>query len=614
MLELPAVTLCCVDTANHALALRALAKSSEAIRFARVLFLTAAMPEGLAVPAGIDVVTIPPLASRDAYSRFVLKDLLPHIATSHVLLVQWDGFVVNPAAWEPAFLGCDYIGAQWFWHNDGMRVGNGGFSLRSRKLLDALQDTRIELVEAEDTTIGRTFRPLLEREHGIRFADEALADRFAFEAAYPAAAKPFGFHGLYNFCRIVPPGELAALAAQFSDAIASSPQIRALLRNCLALGQWAPAAALARRILDVAAGDAEAAAALAKAEAAIARGTGIGRNDPCPCGSGKKYKHCHGALGASPAPVPATPVVTASLPQASVNVAASPAVTVPLAPVPVAPTTTATAAPAMALPVTPSSPPAAPDADALAARGVAAHRRNELAAAERDYRAALAAVPGASASRLHYLGRRLLSAQPVAAEALPLLERAVARRTRTTPSSTTTSDWLLLRAGSPPQRRSRAIGARSLCSPTMQQRGTTWASRCRRRTTWTARLRVPRSVARTPGSRRRTGTWRWHSFCPATTPRAGVNTNGGFASEQLRRAPRTTPSPLGPVATCTIALCCSPPSRAWATRCRFIRFAQAARRARRARDRARTRGAFRHSCERSGCGGSGRRRGAGART
>ena len=31
--------------------------------------------------------------------------------------------------------------------------------------------------EAEDITIGRAYRPLLEREYGIRYADEALADR-----------------------------------------------------------------------------------------------------------------------------------------------------------------------------------------------------------------------------------------------------------------------------------------------------------------------------------------------------------------------------------------------------------------------------------------------------
>ena len=111
----------------------------------------------------IEVRAIAPLASREAYSRFVLKSLLEHVETPHVLLIQWDGYVVNPAAFEPAFLECDYIGAKWFWFNDGMRVGNGGFSLRSRKLLAALQDARIQLGDAEDTTIARTFRPLLER-------------------------------------------------------------------------------------------------------------------------------------------------------------------------------------------------------------------------------------------------------------------------------------------------------------------------------------------------------------------------------------------------------------------------------------------------------------------
>ena len=210
MLALPDVTLCCVDTANQALALRALARSCNGMDLGRTLFLTDRQPEAAVAPA-IEIALIsPPLASRDAYSDFVLKSLLPYVTTSHVLLVQWDGYVTNPAAWEPVFLKCDYIGATWFWHKDGMRVGNGGFSLAARRLLEALQDPAIIRVDAEDTTIGRSFRPLLEREYGIRFATEALADRFSFEAAYPIG-KPFGFHGLYNFCRTVPPDEIAAL-------------------------------------------------------------------------------------------------------------------------------------------------------------------------------------------------------------------------------------------------------------------------------------------------------------------------------------------------------------------------------------------------------------------
>ena len=292
MLELPDVTLCCIDTVNHALALRALRESSAQVRFDRTLFIS-----DRDVGAGdLEVEIVPALASRDDYSRFVLKSLAARIETSHVLLVQWDGYVINPAAWREEFLGCDYIGAQWFWHDDGMRVGNGGFSLRSRKLLLALQDPRIVLTEAEDQTICRAFRPLLEREHGIRFASEATADAFAFEAAYPIG-KPFGFHGLFNFCRVVPPDELTGLVSSFTPAIARSPQLLQLGRNCVAMGQWKPAAAIFRCILDEVPGHIDAAAGLASASANASSMPAAGRNDPCPCGSGKRFKSCHGALG-----------------------------------------------------------------------------------------------------------------------------------------------------------------------------------------------------------------------------------------------------------------------------------------------------------------------------
>ena len=371
MLALPGVTLACVDTANHALALRALERSRAGVRFARAVLLTDALPAGLAVPAGIDVVSIRPIASRDDYSRFVLKDLVDHVATPHVLLVQWDGYVVNPDAWDPAFADCDYLGARWFWHTDGHDVGNGGFSLRSRRLLQALRDPRIDLVEAEDLTIGRTFRDLLEREHGIRYGSAALADRFSYEAAYPVGA-PFGFHGLFNFCRVVPPAELAALASTFSDAIARSPQLAQLLRNCVALGQWLPAIAIAKRVLAAAPDHAEAARLLAQSEAALAAGAGVGRNDPCPCGSGTRYKQCHGAIGA-----------------------------------------------------TPPAPPR-PSPDALVARAADAHRRGDLDAAERGYRAALDAAPEHPYA-LHYLGVvDYQRGRP--AEALPRLLAAAARR------------------------------------------------------------------------------------------------------------------------------------------------------------------------------------------
>jgi len=75
MLRLPQVTLCCIDTANHTLALAAMARSMSGIAFARSMFLTDVMPSDIDVPDGVEVVPITPLSSREAYSTFVLKSL-----------------------------------------------------------------------------------------------------------------------------------------------------------------------------------------------------------------------------------------------------------------------------------------------------------------------------------------------------------------------------------------------------------------------------------------------------------------------------------------------------------------------------------------------------------
>ena len=370
MLDLADVTLLCADTANHALALRALDRSRAGIRFGRVVLLTDALPASVSAPTGIDVAPIAPLRSREDYSTLVLKGLREHVATSHVLVVQWDGYVVNPAAWDPTFADTDFIGARWFWFRDRMTIGNGGFSLRSRRLLEALRDPRIVLHDAEDVTIGRTYRRLLEDEHGIRFATEAQADRFAYEAAYPIGT-PFGFHGLFNFARVVPADELSALATTFSDAIARSPQLAQLVRNCIALGSWQAAAALAERRLAALPDDAEARAQLELARANAARGPTVGRNDPCPCGSGKRYKQCHGAF-------------------ASATVASA----------------------------------AARDAAALVSRALAAHQEGALADAERDYRAALRMQPDHPVA-MHYLGVLAYQGGDLST-ALPLLQRSTA--------------------------------------------------------------------------------------------------------------------------------------------------------------------------------------------
>ena len=128
-LHLADVTLCMVDCANHALCARTLAMCMASCEFAQVKWLTDRPVE---IP-GIQVIVIPPIRSAIEYSRFLVKGLVGVIETRHVLMAQWDGYIVNPRAWSSQFVGYDYIGARWdhdlnrkqAHHN----VGNGGFSL-----------------------------------------------------------------------------------------------------------------------------------------------------------------------------------------------------------------------------------------------------------------------------------------------------------------------------------------------------------------------------------------------------------------------------------------------------------------------------------------------------
>ena len=226
--DLHAVTLCAADSYAVPLTARAMRDSAERCAFGDAVLFTDAPARG-----PFRTQAIAPLRSRVAYSAFVLRDLASHVATSHALIVQWDGWVTNPAAWDPEFLSYDYAGAPWGRYSDGMDVGNGGFSLRSRRLLEALQDERFTPVPAvpEDELIGRVWRPALERDHGIRFAPPEVAARFAYERVLPQGAT-FGFHGLFNVWRHVNDAGLEEIAALLPDAALHGREFAELVALC----------------------------------------------------------------------------------------------------------------------------------------------------------------------------------------------------------------------------------------------------------------------------------------------------------------------------------------------------------------------------------------------
>jgi tetratricopeptide (TPR) repeat protein len=285
-------TLCLVDSQNHALAARAMWQTLAAMKFADALFFSDLGTD----TGGARHVAIAPLDGRAAYSRFIVKGMLDYIQTEHVLLIQWDGYVVNPAAWTDEFLKYDYIGAPWGFHADAYRVGNGGFSLRSRRLLEALQDPEIVDLDPEDEAICRRYRPMLEHRYGIRFAPEEVAARFSFETTYPQGV-PFGFHALYNMWMFIAPEEFDAFLAMLSPQILASPQLLQLGRNYKDLGKTREAMAILNRRLQVSPQDQEAIALLRTMEKPRPITQAVtSRNAPCPCDSGKRYKECCGQL------------------------------------------------------------------------------------------------------------------------------------------------------------------------------------------------------------------------------------------------------------------------------------------------------------------------------
>lgn len=268
MLDLPSVTACCVDTLNHDLALRALRRSMAGTRFGNVIFFTDRIPECCEVPPQITVVPGVSIASLEDYSRFVLKQMLPHVHTSHVLLLQWDGYVTQPAAWNPEFLRCDYLGATWPWLPAGEQVGNGGFSLRSRKLLEVLQDPRIIPIGWEDQTICGAYRSLLRDEFGIRFGSDELANSFSFESNWSrilGGEETFGFHGVFNLCFVEPVAEVIDVCGRVSDEIAASIGFEKLMGNLALASQWTAVEVLAARIMASSPGNVNAAEKLAHA-------------------------------------------------------------------------------------------------------------------------------------------------------------------------------------------------------------------------------------------------------------------------------------------------------------------------------------------------------------
>jgi hypothetical protein len=236
-LDLSGVSLIAVDTVHPQLALWAMFRCLDRARFAEAVLVTRPdfTPPLAARERGIRVVHTDAIRSISDYSRFMLTELSAHTSAEHVLVVQWDGFIVHPECWDPDFLNYDYIGALWRRSAGEHRVGNGGFSLRSRKLIEAVERLAPSETHPEDAVIGHVLRDRLEREFAIRFPPPELAQKFAFERDRLDFAS-FGFHRYANFPLVLVEDELREFLALAPDAVVARRGVSRLVRHCTERG------------------------------------------------------------------------------------------------------------------------------------------------------------------------------------------------------------------------------------------------------------------------------------------------------------------------------------------------------------------------------------------
>lgn len=234
------VSLVCVETRYPHLAQFSLDRCLAAASFKECLLLS---PQRFDLPAYIEQVAIPPIHNVADYSAFMLRDVGRFFSGDFVLVVQWDSFILDGQLWDPAFFDYDYIGAPWT--HRPVAVGNGGFSLRSRRLVDLLAQMDFDVVHPEDAVICELRRAELEA-RGIRFAPPAVAERFAMEM-YKPVAPTFGFHGFNNFHYALDDASLDAYLAMCNVAMLRSPAARQLVRQLYHSGRHGMALRMLRR-------------------------------------------------------------------------------------------------------------------------------------------------------------------------------------------------------------------------------------------------------------------------------------------------------------------------------------------------------------------------------
>lgn len=192
MVDLSNVTIQCLCTDDPYGGIIAAELCRRNFKFAGIQLFVAKDP--VVKPAGMEFIVVPKLKHKNEASNYAVRVMPQHSKSDFTLMIQNHAYILNPSAWDDAFLQYDYIGAPWEWvTEEDKRVGNGGFAFKSKlytdsavKLLDNLDDCH-----PEDALLCREKKAEMEA-LGVKFAPLDLARKFSIENA--VYNKQFAMH------------------------------------------------------------------------------------------------------------------------------------------------------------------------------------------------------------------------------------------------------------------------------------------------------------------------------------------------------------------------------------------------------------------------------------
>mgnify|MGYP001004539757 CR=1 FL=1 len=213
------ITLVCISDINIENAVKSFLNCLARVKFTDSIFFTSKISDKhiQLLSKYTKIKNISPITSILDYNKFMICQLYKYINTNFILIIQPDSTIIFQDSWSDDFLLYDYIGAPWPKHILDRRnieyklvsnfpdnaVGNGGFCLRSIKLLKTVAElpninvimerrNYIEdIVYCSDVDILNIYKS----KH-IYIAPYDIAGRFSYEYDRTFAnIKWFGAHG-----------------------------------------------------------------------------------------------------------------------------------------------------------------------------------------------------------------------------------------------------------------------------------------------------------------------------------------------------------------------------------------------------------------------------------